>query len=127
MYQVEIKNSGSSVLDINSQGFEFKMDLDGDGMHPPDAMLVGLAACAGVYVRKYFKNAKEKPSGFRIKSWGDLDGEKGSYRFKKINIEIAIEGLQLDEMHVKALHRFVENCPVHNTLRSNPEIEIKIS
>jgi len=27
---------------------------------------------------------------------------------------------------LKAMHEFVKNCPVHNTIKYNPEIEIKI-
>lgn len=126
MYQAEIKNDGTAVLKVNSQGFEFDMDLDGDGIHPPDTCLIALGTCAGVYVRKYFGNAKEKPQGFKIKVWGDLDGDKGSYKFKKIYMEIEIKGLQLDEMHKAALLRFIDNCPVYNTVKANAVMDVKI-
>ena len=125
-YQAEITFSGSPVIDIGSKGFEFKMDLDGEGIHPPDLLLAGLGSCVAVYARKYFRNVAEKPAGFKIKVWGDLDGEKGSYRFKKINVELDLMGFAIDEMHRNALQRFVENCPVDNTLKYPPEVELKL-
>lgn len=126
MYEVEVVNKGSGILEIKSQGEERRMDLDGDGMHPPDVLLESLAECIGVYVRSYFRGMKQALSGFRIKAWGELEGGKGTSRFEKISVEVALNGVELDEMHMRALHRFVENCAVHNTLKSGPSVDIVI-
>lgn len=37
-----------------------------------------------------------------------------------------LKGAVLDERRRKALLEFVKNCPVHNTLKVNPLVDIKL-
>jgi uncharacterized OsmC-like protein len=39
-------------------------------------------------------------------------------------VAIDLKGLQLDERRRDAFLRFIKNCPVHNTLKGSPLIEI---
>ena len=41
-------------------------------------------------------------------------------------MSVDLKETQLDERRIRAMLEFVKNCPVHNTLKSNPEIEMKI-
>ena len=61
-------------------------------------------------------------------SGGNMEGEfaKDPYSFKVINVSIDLKGEKLDERRSKALLEFIKNCPVHNTLKGNPEVEIKL-
>ncbi|MBU1090572.1 MAG: OsmC family protein [Candidatus Omnitrophica bacterium] len=57
-----------------------------------------------------------------------VDAEFGAEKpvcFRKIEVKIDLKGMQLDERRLKAMHEFVMNCPVHNTLKQNPEVEVK--
>ena len=57
----------------------------------------------------------------------DADFSKGEpVCFRKIEVRIDLKGVQLDGRRLKAMHEFIKNCPVHNTLKQNPGIEIKL-
>ncbi|MBU1148369.1 MAG: OsmC family protein [Candidatus Omnitrophica bacterium] len=125
MYNVSIVNSGSSDFQVLSEGQGFKLDTKGSGASPSAAFLASLGACIGVYLRKYFHGAKIESKGFDIKVEADFEKEP-RYHFQEINVSIDLKGLELEERRKQALLRFVENCPVHNTIKSNPDVKIKI-
>jgi uncharacterized OsmC-like protein len=78
-----------------------------------------------VYVRKYAEGAKLTLPEFSISVDADFSKET-PVCFRKININVDLKGTQLDDRRIKAMHEFVKNCPVHNTIKNNPEVEIKI-
>ena len=47
--------------------------------------------------------------------------------FKKIEVLIDLKGAALEECRIKSMLEFVKNCPVHNTLKNNPAVEMKIT
>ncbi len=125
MYRVEINNRGDSVFNVKSKDSEFIIDTLGKGVTPPEALLAGLGSCIGVYVRKYTEGAKLDLKEFVITVEAEFSSDK-PLRFKEINVFIDFKGAKLDEQRKKALIEFVKNCPVHNTLKNNPSIELKI-
>lgn len=126
MYRVEIANKGDSVFDVRSKDYEFKVDTHGKGMTPPDTLLASLGSCMGVYIRKYVDGAKLNIGNFKIIVEADFDAEK-PYRFKNIKANVTLEGAAvLDDRRKAALLEFIKNCPVHNTLKADPNIEIVI-
>ena len=122
MYSIEIINNGGSQFDVKSKDYEFVIDTEGKGITPPDTLLASIGSCMGVYIRKYFKNTNVIVKDFKIEVRGELSIER-PISFKKIDISIDLHGVEIDEMRRKSLIEFVRNCPVHNTLRSNPVIE----
>ena len=125
MYRVEISNKGDSVFNVRSKDYEFSVDTKGKGMTPPDALLASLGSCMGVYIRKYAEGAKLDLDNFKIIVEADFDTEK-PYRFQNIKATISLGGAILDDRRKAALLEFIKNCPVHNTLRSTPNIEVAI-
>ncbi len=125
MYHVDIANAGDYSFKVKSKDYEFLVDTKGKGMTPPDALLASLGTCIGVYLRKYAEGAKLALPEFQISVDADFSGE-GIVCFRKIDVKIGLKGAQLDERRIKAMHEFIKNCPVHNTLKQNPEIEIKL-
>lgn len=124
MYNVEVINDGGSVFNIKSKDYEFKVDTKGDGITPPDALLASLGSCIGVYIRKYAEGARLGLKGFRIKVNAGFEKEP-YYHFKNIDIFVDLDGVNIDERRRDALLNFVRKCPVHNTLKSNPAINIR--
>ncbi|MBI4708073.1 MAG: OsmC family protein [Candidatus Omnitrophica bacterium] len=125
MYQVDITSNSDYLFNVKSKDYEFVVDVNGKGVTPPDAFLASLGTCIGVYVRKYAEGAKLNLGKFIISVEADLSKE-APVCFRKINIQVDLNGVVLDERRLKALHEFVKNCPVHNTIKNNPEVEIKI-
>lgn len=125
MYSVDIINTGDYSFNVRSKYYEFIVDVKGKGITPPDTLLASLGTCIGIYVRKYAEGIKLALPEFGISVEGELTKEP-PFCFRKINVELDLKDTQLDERRKKALNEFAKNCPVHNTLKNNPEIEIKI-
>jgi uncharacterized OsmC-like protein len=125
MYHVDIINTGDSVFKVKSKDYEFAVDTKGKGITPPDTLLASLGACIGVYIRKYMEGARLDIKEFSI----SLDAEfsrEAPVSFKEIKVAIDLKGTKLEEGRKKALAEFIKNCPVHNTLRINPHIEVQL-
>ncbi|MCM8778626.1 MAG: OsmC family protein [Candidatus Omnitrophica bacterium] len=125
MYKVELENRGEMFFIAKSKDYLFNIDLKGKGMNPPDVFLASLAGCIGVYFRKYLESAKLEISGFKITAEGEFTQE-APYRFSKIKISIDIKETHLEEKRKSAIMEFIKNCPLHNTLKYPPEINLEI-
>jgi uncharacterized OsmC-like protein len=126
MYKVSIINEGTAEFKAKSEDYEFSIDSEGKkGMTPPDTLLAALGSCMGVYIRKYSRNTNLEIKSFEITLTAELSTEK-PISFRKINAVIDLKGQKLDEMRMNSLLSFIKNCPVHNTCKTNPEIEVKI-
>jgi len=125
MYKVEIENRGDYRFDVRSKDYQFVVDTNGKGITPPDTLLASLGSCVGVYIRKYFESAKIAVPHFKVFVEGDL-GKEAPYLFRAISVKIDMEGAPLDERRKTALLNFIKNCPIHNTLKANPAVEISI-
>lgn len=125
MYSVEITNTKDYLFNIKSKDYEFNVDTKGAGVTPPDALLASVGSCLGVYMRKYAEGANIELGPFTIKA--EAEFSKDPVCFRKINIKIDLKGFKMNERRIKAMLAFVKNCPVHNTLKSNPEVEIEIA
>ena len=125
MYHVDITNSGDYSFKVKSKDYEFIIDVGGKGVTPPDTLLASIGSCLGVYVRKYAEGAKLALNEFGISVDADLSKES-PVGFRKINVKIDLKGAKLDERRLNALREFIKNCPVHNTIKGSPEVEIDI-
>lgn len=125
MYHVQITTTGGYKFNAKSKDAEFSIGLDGKTVTPPDVLLASLGSCMGVYLQKYVDGMKLKIPGFAI----DLSAEfskEAPVCFRKINLQVDLQGAVLDERHKKGLRQFLDNCPVHETLKANPEIAVDI-
>jgi uncharacterized OsmC-like protein len=126
MYSVEIKNSHGYAFEVKSKDYTFAINPKGDGISPSATLLASIGACIGVYVRKYVEGAKIELNEFKITVEAEFSKEK-PVCFRNINVSIDLGNNQLEEKRKKVLLMFVKNCPIHNTLKINPDIDIKIA
>lgn len=125
MYKVDVSATGGYRFNIRSKDAEIVVDAKSGAMTPPDALLASLGSCMGVYIQKYAEGAKLPLGEFTITVESDL-GKEAPYYFRRIDAAIDLKGAALDERRKSALLDFIRNCPVHNTLKKNPEIRIGI-
>lgn len=126
MYRVEIESNPGSSFRVKTADYEFIIDTKGKGITPPDTLLASVGSCIGVYLRKYAEGANLPIEKFIISLNAEFSKEP-PVCFKQINVAIDLQGVKLEERRKKALIEFIKNCPVHNTLKANPQIEIKLS
>lgn len=125
MYRVEVTGNPDSSFKVKSVDYEFTIGLKGKSISPPDTLLAGLASCVGVYIRKYCEGSGLKLENFSVTAEAEFCQDK-PVGFKAINVSVDLKGASLDERRKNALLEFIKNCPVHNTLHMDPEVNIKI-
>lgn len=125
MYKVEVAATGGYRFIAKSKDSEIVIDAKPGGMTPPDTLLASLAGCVGVYIRKYADGAKLPIGEFTVTAESDL-GSAAPYRFRNINIKVDLKGAVLDEKRKKSMIEFIKNCPIHNTLKGTPSVDISI-
>ncbi len=124
-YGVEISNKGGSEFFVTSKDGAFTIDTEGKEITPLDSMLAALGACMGYYIRRFARTANIQLDMFSVKVESDLAKDKGYY-FKNIAVDIDLKGALIDDVKKRALVEFVKNCPVHNTLKNNPDIDVTL-
>ncbi|MDD5492815.1 MAG: OsmC family protein [bacterium] len=125
MYQAEVFCAKDMTFQVKSKGYEITIDGKSGAISPLDTLLAALGACAGVYIRKFAESTKLSLENFIVRVEADLT-DKAPYQFNEIKIDIDLQGITLDEGKKESLLRFVRNCPVHQTLKANPEMLISI-
>jgi len=125
MYKVEVAAKGEYHFNVKSKDSEMTVDVKGSAMTPPDTLLASLGSCIGVYIRKYAEGAKLPLGEFTITVESDL-GKESPYYFRRIAVSVDLKGAIADEKRRSALLEFIKNCPVHNTLRNSPAVDIAI-
>lgn len=127
MYRVELTHTNDLSFKVKSASYEFLIDAKGSAITPPDTLLASLASCVGVYIRKYAQGANLNLSNFTVTAEGELSKEP-PVRFTNINVSVDFKGIDaLDKRRKEALLNFINNCPIHNTLRGNPQIEVRLN
>ena len=125
MYQVNIENRGGYSFNVSSEGNDFCIDTKGKGISPPAALLASLGSCIGVYLNRYVEGVGLKPNGFKITVKAEISKEK-PVGFREIYVSIDLNGQELDQRRKEAILTFIKNCPIHNTLKINPNIKMEL-
>lgn len=91
---------------------------------PLDLFVASLAACAGVFGVRYLETAKLNAEGFEISVNWDYSEDKT--RIGRIDLDIKIPNADLGARR-KAFYAAVDQCIVRNSIRQQPEIDIKVN
>ena len=131
MYKVELENVGAFSFRIasDSQRLSSKaaeIEVGEMKLTPSDMFLAGLAGCVGVYIRKYAEGTNLKLGHFKVTCESEFSKDY-PVCFENISIAIDLKGVKLDEKRIKSLVHFAENCPIHNTIKGNPDIRVSVS
>jgi putative redox protein len=126
MYRVEVTAGKDSPFKVTSRDYEFFVDTKGRGVTPPDVLLASLASCICVYIRKYAEGAKMTLDDFTVIAEAEFSKEP-PFCFREIKVAIDLKGVSLEERRKQALLEFIKNCPVHNTLKATPHIEVAVT
>ena len=125
-YRVDITHTKDFTFNVRSGAHECIIDSKNhEGLTPPDAFLMSLGSCIGVYLRKYADTAGLDLAHFKITV--EAQFQQNPLCFKTIDVQVELQGATLDERRKTALLGFMKKCPVHNTLKENPRVEIMLS
>ena len=117
---------GDSRFEVQARGHRVICDQPADnggsdtGMTPPEFLLASLATCAAYYAAQYLK-ARQLPAGdLRVR----VSAEKAQQPARLGSFRIELMTPCLDERHQAGILRAVKACMIHNTLLSQPHIEV---
>jgi uncharacterized OsmC-like protein len=123
VYKIEITHDKDLAFLAKNGDQEVLIDAKGDNFNPPNLLLAALGSCIGAYLRKYSEGSNINLAKFSILIEAEFSKEK-PLSFREINVYINLKESQIDERRKEPLLNFIKNCPVHNTLKINPVINI---
>lgn len=94
------------------------------GMTPPELLLASLATCAGFYAVQYLKARNLPHRGLEVSVAAEKLTQPGRIGNFHLNIVCPVE---LTPEHSQGLMRSVHHCTIHNTLLSQPQIDIELT
>jgi uncharacterized OsmC-like protein len=123
MHVVEVANKQGNIFEIKAKENRFIIEPNSDNLTPGDVLLASLGSCIGLYTRRYLDNAKIPTQGFSLKLEADFSQDH-PVRFKQIKVSLDLGDIQIEPARKAALLKFVSNCPIGNTLKGDPSVEI---
>jgi putative redox protein len=93
------------------------------GISPPEFLLASLATCAAYYATQYLKARRLTVENLKVR----VSAEKGQQPARLASFRIEVMAPGLEEKHETGVMRAVKACLIHNTLRTQPTIEIVLN
>ena len=127
--ELTAKHLGDSRFEIVARGHRVISDQPYEnggadsGMSPPEFLLASLAACAGHYCAQYLKARGLNAEDLQVK----VSAEKGERPARLASFRIEVTAPALDDHHRAALLRAARSCLIHNTLLTQPGVEIIVT
>ena len=94
------------------------------GMQPVELFVASLAACVAVYAIPFLKRRNMDEKNLTVEA--EYVYTNDPKRIGKINIKVKIAH-PLSEKELKALHKIISSCTVHNSITHTPDISFNIS
>lgn len=126
--EVTIQHLGGVKFEARARGHRVICDQPtaaggaGEGMTPPEFLLVALGTCAGFYAAQYLKTRALPAEGLQVK----VTAEKAVQPARLGSFKIEVTVPKLDAHHQAGIERAVKACLVHGTLTHPPTIETVI-
>jgi putative redox protein len=92
------------------------------GPSPLDVFLASLAACIGVYAKRYLAMHKIEFKKLAVAGTADLISES-PVRLSNIRLDVSTDARIADK---DTFMRFIHNCPIHNTLIHTKDASISL-
>ncbi len=122
MYKAFIENKGDSKNYATMRHSGLVLDAEGKGANPVDMLLASFCGCMGHYLRNYMVSRKIVQNGFYIEAEAGFTADKTC--LAGINVRIDLKDIKLSNTQETEMLTFLENCPVHKILKTNPGVAI---
>jgi putative redox protein len=125
MYRVDIENKQGNIFEVKAGKNELVIEPLSDNFSPGEVLLASLGSCIGFYSRRYLDNAKMPFQGLNLRLEAEFSKDS-PMRFKEIKVTMDIKGFSFSPERREAFLKFIENCPIQNTLKGKPAIELDL-
>lgn len=127
--KVEVRQIEGRRMEIDARGVTTVVDDlvadggPGDGFRPTELLVGALGACTMGTVLTFAKNTGMDVTGVSM----TLEAEKASAPSRVASISMVLEVAgDLDEGDLERLWRVAAACTVHNTLKNEPTVDLKL-
>lgn len=127
--KVQIKYEDGAKFIAQARTHQFNIDQPKDkggsdsGMSPLEVFLSSLGSCVAVYAKRYCQDTNIDATDLTVEVDSELSQDR-PFRFKDIKIKILLS--QDVGTRKESLLKFAKNCPIHNTIAGQPNIEISL-
>ena len=130
MKSIEVRHVDGDRFDVRIRGHGLVVDQPVDdggtdaGPTPTELFVAGLASCVAFYAGRFLRRHDLPADGYGVRC-GFLMAEGHPARVAEVELALDLPP-RFPESRREALRRVVERCTVHNTLRTPPEIRIRL-
>jgi putative redox protein len=117
--QFEITTRGHRVVVDQSH-----RDREEAGPSPTELLVAGLAACVGHYAGLFLGKRGLPYEGLRVECDWTMRPEPA--RVGRVRMKVTTPAPVPTELHDE-MHRYMDQCTVHNTLRQPPSVDIALA
>ena len=126
MYKINMTHVDDFIFNAQAKNHSFIIDAKSEkGICPSDLLLSSIGSCIGVYIQKYLKGTNINLEKFDIAVNAEFTQENPVH-FAEINVSINFKKTDFDEKRKNSILHFIKNCPIHHTLKLNPNINYTI-
>lgn len=128
--EIKVSHVGGVGFSVQARSHSVICDQPADkggqdaGMTPPELLLASLGTCAGFYAVQYLKTRNLPDKGVEVSVSAEKLKQPG--RLGNFHIHLACPA-GLSQEQSEGLMRAVHACTIHNTLMSQPKIEIELA
>ena len=129
MIDVTVQHLGSVQFEVRARQHTIVCDQPAEaggfdeGMTPPELFVGALGACAAYYAADYLRRRGLATEGTRVQVHADK--VPNPMRLDRFHIDVQVP-LALSQQDWEGVERAVHHCLIHNTLLSQPTVEIAI-
>lgn len=127
--EVKITHSGRARFIIQARQHVIESDqprqIGGDdmAMTPPEIFLAALGSCAAFYAVQFLSSRKLADSGLEVR----IEAEKLHNPARLGNFLVYVNSpVSLNQDQTLAMGRSIRHCLIHQTMMSEPQIEVRI-
>ncbi len=126
--EVNFLENDKFEVNIGSSGKKFYIDKKAEnyapcGPNPLEVFLSSLGGCIGVYAKRYLQRHNLAFRRLSVGVTGELCQES-PVRLINLKVNVDTDAELGDKKDV--FSKFIENCPIHNTIRHTKEVDIRI-
>lgn len=130
MHDIEVRHVAGDRFDVGIRDHVVVVDqpvADGGtdaGPTPTELFVAGLASCVAFYAERFLRRHGLAPDGLGVRCrFAMADGHPARVAEVELTLDLPP---RFPESRREALHRVVERCTVHNSLRTPPDVRISL-
>jgi putative redox protein len=129
MNEMTVRHQGGDRFEIHLRGHRVIVDQpieaggSDKGPTPTELFVAGLASCVAFYAERFLRRHSLPVQGLEVRCEFAMDPQP--MRVASVELGVVVPAF-LPDAHRRALLAVVDHCTVHNSIRQDPEVGIRV-